>query len=131
MQKTIALRTVTLAEQAAVPFADLRAECTVTLDIRPIWSVCGRAMTFAATVAAVPPGAGTPTGTVTFRADERPATPATLTDGVATFTTQLDAGTHTITADYSGDVRFHAAPRTTLTTQIWRTGFPGPDESVA
>ena len=56
MQKTIALRTVTLAEQATVHFAHLRAECTVTLDIRPIWSVCGRAMTFAATVAAVPPG---------------------------------------------------------------------------
>ena len=73
MNKTITLRTATLTEQAAVPFAYLRAECraecTVTLDIRPMWSLCGRAMTFAATVTAAPPGDGVPTGTVTFRAD--------------------------------------------------------------
>jgi hypothetical protein len=128
MHETIGLRTTTLAERATVPFTYLRTECTVTLDVRPISSVCGRAMTFAATVAAVPPGAGTPTGTVTFSADDGPATPATLTDGVATFTTRLDTGPHTITAAYSGDSHFRAAPLTSLTRWIWRTGFPGPDE---
>ena len=50
---------------------------------------------------------------------------------MATFTTRLDAGSHTITADYSGDAHFHAAPLATLTTQVWRTGFAGPDEDVA
>lgn len=129
MQETSGLRTVALAERATAAVTYLRAECTVTLAIRPLWSVCGRAMTFAATVTAVAPGAGTPTGTVTFRADDRPATPATLTDGVATFTTRLDPGSHTITAGYSGDAHFHPAPLGTLTTRVWRTGFPGPDET--
>lgn len=128
MQETIGLRTVTLTERATVP-ANLRAECTVALAVRPISSVCGRAMTFAATVTALPPDTGTPTGIVTFSADDGPATPATLTDGVATFTTWPEAGPHTVTAVYSGDAHFHAAPLTTLTTRIWRTGFPGPDET--
>jgi hypothetical protein len=129
MQETIGLRSVTLTERATVPVTYLRAECTVTLAVRPLSSVCGRAMTFAATVAAVPPDTGTPTGTVIFSADDGPATRATLTGGVATFTTRLDAGQHTITAVYSGDSHFHAAPLASLTKSIWRTGFPGPDET--
>lgn len=112
-----------LTPQATVTF--VRAESTITLAIRPIWSLCGRSMTFTATVAAAPPGSGTPTGTVTFSADDGPATPVTLADGVATFTTQLNAGSHTVTASYTGDTHFHAAPLTTLTTHIWRTGFSG------
>ncbi|MGH8881843.1 MAG: hypothetical protein ACRD0P_31590, partial [Stackebrandtia sp.] len=75
------------AERATVMF--VRAESAITLAVRPISSVCGRSMTFAAAVTGVPPGSGTPTGTVTFTADDGPATPVTLADGVATFTTQL------------------------------------------
>lgn len=129
MQETIGVRTITRAERATGPFTSLRAECTVTLDVRPIPSVCGREMTFAATVAAVPPEPGTPTGTVTLSADDGPATPVSLVDGVAVFTTRLDPGPHTVTAVYSGDNHFHAAPLASLTRWIWRTGFPGPDET--
>jgi hypothetical protein len=68
-------------------------------------------VTFTATVAAVTPGIGTPTGTVTFSINGTAQTPvATLTvvNGVdeATFTTTLSAGTYTITAVYTGDVDF-------------------------
>lgn len=128
MRGASGLRPATAAEPATVAGTCHRAECAVTLAVRPIPSVCGRAMIFAATVAAVPAGAGTPTGTVTFRADGGPATLATLACGVATFTTGLGAGSHTITAGYSGDAHFHPAPLAVLTTRVWRTGFPGPDE---
>lgn len=96
---------------------------TITLAVNPISSVCGRSMTFTAAVAAVPPGSETPTGTVTFSVDDSPATPVTLTGGVATFTTPLNAGSHTIIASYTGDTYHHPAPLTTLTTRIWRTGL--------
>jgi hypothetical protein len=105
------------------PCADARTEPTITLAVGPISSVCGRSMTFTAAVAAVPPDSGTPTGTVNFSADGRAATPVTLSGGVATFTTRLDAGEHTVTASYAGDAHFHATARTTLTTRIWRHGF--------
>ena len=82
---------------------------TVTSTANP--SVFGQAVTFTATIAAVSPGAGTPTGTVTFT--EGAATLAAtvaITSGQATFTTSsLSVATHTITASYSGDGNFNAS----------------------
>ena len=74
-------------------------------------SVFGQPVTFTATVSPVSPGAGSPTGTVTFKegAVTLAATVA-LTSGKATFTTSsLSAATHTITASYSGDGDFNAS----------------------
>lgn len=100
------------------------ADATLTLAVLPSTSVCGRLMTFVATVAALSPESGTPTGTVTFVADNGPAGCVTLHEGVASFTTDLDAGVHTVTARYHGDAPFASAPTAALTTRIWRTGFP-------
>jgi hypothetical protein len=116
-------RYTTTAERAADTFTYARAESTVTIAVNPISSVCGRSMTFTATVSPVPPSSGIPTGTVTFGADDSPATPVTLCGGSATFTTLLNAGLHTVTASYAGDADFHASPLATLTTRIWRAGF--------
>lgn len=102
------------------------AEATLTLAVGPSRSVCGRLMTFTATVAALSPESGTPTGTVTFTADSSPTNYVTLQEGVATFTTDLDAGVHTVTAGYHGDAHFTSAPLASLTTRTWRTGFPEP-----
>ncbi|MGH3797431.1 MAG: Ig-like domain-containing protein [Pseudonocardiaceae bacterium] len=110
-----------LAEQATV--TDVRAESTITLTISPGSSVCGRSMKLTAAVATVPPGRGTPTGTVTFSADDGPATPVSLCGGVATLTTPLHAGPHTVTASYTGDTYYRPTPLATLATWIWRTGF--------
>jgi hypothetical protein len=67
----------------------------------------GQTVTLTATVKATSPGAGTPTGTVTFQGDRRTVCTARLgqgSPGVATcaakFTT---AGTETVTASYAGD----------------------------
>ncbi len=72
-------------------------------------SVSGQSVTFTATVAAVSPGSGTPTGTVTFDDNGTPLSDGTVTlsSGVASFTTSsLAVGTQSITAVYSGDTNF-------------------------
>src|SRR5579859_4369763 len=70
-------------------------------------SVFGQSVTFTATVSPVAPGAGTPTGTVTFLDGGSPVGTGTLSGGVATFTTSaLAVGSHTITTSYGGDTNF-------------------------
>lgn len=100
-----------------------RAAAALSLAVHPAPSLCGRSMIFTATVAAVPPEAGTPTGTVTFSVDDGPRTPVALRGGTATLTVPLGAGTHTATASYLGDGGFAAAAPVTVTTRIWRAGF--------
>ncbi len=74
-------------------------------------SVSGRSVTLTATVVAVVPGAGMPTGTVTFRDGARVLGTGTLDDaGRAVFTTSsLGVGTHPITAVYSGDGNYSSS----------------------
>ncbi|HEY6968146.1 MAG TPA: Ig-like domain repeat protein [Candidatus Angelobacter sp.] len=81
---------------------------TVTSSVNP--SVFGQSVTFTATVSAVAPGAGTPTGTVTFLDGGSPIGTGTLSGGIATFATSaLAAGNHTITTNYGGDVNFNGS----------------------
>src|SRR5678816_3510054 len=72
-------------------------------------SVFGQSVTFTATVAAVAPGAGTPTGTVTFKDAAATLGTGTLSGGVATFSTtalSVAASPHSITASYATDGNF-------------------------
>jgi hypothetical protein len=64
--------------------------------------------TLTATVKANSPGAGTPTGTVTFDIDNTTIYTVALTNGVAVLTIPagLSTGTHTIDVIYSGDADF-------------------------
>src|SRR5207253_1534833 len=72
---------------------------TVTSSANP--AVFGQPVTFTATVSAVAPGVGTPSGTVTFRDGTTALGTATLTNGTATLTTSgLSVGSHTITVVY-------------------------------
>ena len=85
-------------------------------------SSVGQQVTFTATVSPVL-GTGTPTGTVTFTADGT-TTSVPLSAGVATLATAaLLEGTHTITADYSGDAAF--TPSTGSVTQTVDKTAPG------
>lgn len=82
-------------------------------------SVFGQSVTFTATVAAAAPGSGTPTGTVTFTDTTTGTTLGTsnLASGVATLAvSSLTAGSHTITANYSGDPNFGVSSGST--TQV-------------
>ena len=90
---------------------------TLTSSANP--SLLGQVVTFTARLAAVAPATGTPTGTVTFL--DEATTPAaqlgtaTLSSGVAALSTSaLSAGSHSITASYSGDINFTSASTAVL-----------------
>jgi hypothetical protein len=72
------------------------------------FSVFGQAVTFTTTVTPAAPGAGLPTGMVTFLDGATPLGTATLSGGTASFTTTaaLSVGSHNITASYNGDANF-------------------------
>ncbi|MFF3818320.1 beta strand repeat-containing protein, partial [Streptomyces bluensis] len=119
--------------------AVVRASTTTTVVSSPDPSVVGQPVTFTATVAPVSPGAGTPTGTVTFIFGDG-SLPVTvpLTGGTATTTHAYSttAGSpFTVTATYSGDGSFLPSSGTdTQTVQrasTTTTVVSSPDPSVA
>src|SRR5271157_5729735 len=79
----------------------------LTADHNP--AVFGQPVTYTATVSVSSPGAGTPTGTVTFKDGATVLGTGTLSGGKAALTvpstslTALSVGTHSITASYGGD----------------------------
>lgn len=80
---------------------------------QPPGTLFGQSVTFTATLAVIPPGAGTPTGTISFLdgATVISTQPFTGTGPyVATFTTSaLSAATHPISAIYNGDANFSSS----------------------
>jgi hypothetical protein len=84
-------------------------------------SVFGQAVSFTATVTAVGPGAGAPSGTVQFTIDGANfGTAVTLAGGTAssTATAALAVGNHTVTAVYSGDGSFNTNTGTLTGGQV-------------
>ncbi|WP_413798817.1 Ig-like domain-containing protein [Streptomyces iranensis] len=85
-------------------------------------SVFGQPVTFTATVTPVAPGAGVPTGTVTFVISGSGGgsfTQPLSGGGTATFTTGgLGTGSHTVTANYGGDANFAASSSAALTQVV-------------
>jgi uncharacterized repeat protein (TIGR01451 family) len=78
-------------------------KASTTTTLAPLsQSIFGQSVTFSATVGAVAPGSGTPTGTVSFLDGATVIGSGTLNgSGVATFTTStLTVGTHSISASY-------------------------------
>ena len=92
--------------QLTVKPADTTTSVVSTLNS----STYGQSATFTATVAVVSPGAGAPTGTVQFEDNGTPlGSPVALSGASASLTTSaLTAGSHTITAIYSGDPNFNS-----------------------
>jgi Bacterial Ig-like domain (group 3) len=91
-------------------------------------STYGRSVTFTASVRSAS-GSGAPTGSVVFTIDGQSQPPTTLSvvDGVDEATVSmaaLAAGSHTITAAYSGDASFAASAVTTALTQTVNTVSP-------
>ncbi|HZS90342.1 MAG TPA: Ig-like domain repeat protein, partial [Chloroflexota bacterium] len=96
---------------------------TVTSSANP--SLLGQPVTFTATVSVVAPGAGTPTGSVSFYDGTTLLGTAALSGNQAQFTTSsLGVGSHNITASYSGDGNFNGSTSTTLVQQV-NYGFLG------
>src|SRR6266581_2175518 len=90
---------------------------TVASSANP--SVFGQSVTFTATVVVVAPGAGSPSGTVTFLDGATALGSGTLSGGTATFTTSaLAIGSHSITASYGGDTNFNGSTSAVLTQTV-------------
>jgi len=82
-------------------------------------SVYGQSISFTARVAAVAPGTGTPTGSVTFSDGSTTLSTVTLTAGAATYTTtKLVTGQHAITALYNGSSTFAISTSAALTQTV-------------
>jgi hypothetical protein len=88
-----------------------KAGTATALAFSPVSASGGASLTLTATVTTVAPGAGTPTGVITFTIDGATAgAPALSTTGVATLTTGLLApATHSVDAIYDGDANFKAS----------------------
>ena len=92
---------------------------TTSLVVTVNPSVYGQSISFTARVAAVAPGTGTPTGTVTFFDGSTTLSTVTLTAGAATYTTtKLVTGQHAITAFYNGNSTFAISTSAALTQTV-------------
>ncbi len=93
---------------------------TTTLSSSANPSVSGQSVTYTATVAANPPGSGTPTGMVTFLdGGVNICAGSPMVGGVAVCNdTFAGVGTHSITAFYNGDANFMAGTSATLTQTV-------------
>ena len=97
-----------------------RATTTTTVVSSPDPSATGQSVTFTATVLPIAPGAGQPTGTVTFSfGDGTPSTTAPVVAGVAVTThpyTSTTGSPYTVTASYGGDANYAASSGTDTQT---------------
>ena len=92
---------------------------TTALSSSPDPSVFGQSVTFTATVSAVAPATGTPTGTVTFKDGATTLGTGTLSGGSASFSTNgLSVASHSITAVYGGDVNYNTSTSAALTQVV-------------
>ena len=97
---------------------------TLAASVNP--SVFGQSVTFTATVAAVAPGSGTPTGSVTFYDGSTALKTASLSGGSTTFTTTaLATASHAITAVYNGNATLATSTSSVLSETV------NPDGSTA
>src|SRR5206468_230390 len=96
-----------------------KASSTSTLASSANPVVFGQPVIFTNTVSAVSPGAGTPTGTVTFNDGATPLATNTLSSGKAIYTNAaLAVGSHSITAVYNGDGNFNTSTNSPLTQMV-------------
>ncbi len=107
---------------APVPVPVAQASTTTAVAFFPSSPVANQNVTLTATVAAVSPGAGTPTGSVQFFNGTTLLGTGTITAGVATVTTAaLPAGANMVTAKYSGDTNFEVSTSPALTVTVAAT----------
>jgi hypothetical protein len=96
-----------------------KASTQTTAVSSPNPSVFKQSVIFTATVVAVAPGSGTPTGTVTFMNGTTILGTGSLAGGKATFSTAaLKAGSNSITAVYGGSAAFNASTSAVLTQTV-------------
>jgi hypothetical protein len=99
-----------------------KASTSTTLSVAPTSTNLNQSVTLTATVA--PGTAGSPTGTVNFLDGATQIGSTALTGGVATFSTSaLTAGSHSITAAYSGDSNYNVSTSTAISLAVTAPEF--------
>lgn len=114
----------------AVVHAVGAASTTTTVTLSSSTRIMGQSVTISAKVAPVAPGAGVPTGAVTFKDGATVLGTGTLSAGVATLSVyNLFQGTHNITAVYTATTSFKtstsAAKTFTVTAPTYTTTSTG------
>jgi hypothetical protein len=96
-----------------------KATTTTGLTTSAPYVTLGQNVTLTATVAAPQAGTATPTGSVTFRDGSAVLGTATVVNGTAMLTRgSLAAGTHSLTAAYSGDANFAGSTSGTVSQTV-------------
>jgi hypothetical protein len=100
---------------SALDYTDLPST-TTTLTSSLATTKFGQSVTFTATVAVVPPGTGTPTGTIQFKNNGvNLGSPVSLSSLTATYTTPaLSAGSHSLTAVFTPSNSFKPSTSSTF-----------------
>ena len=94
-------------------------DTTTALTSSPNPSIFGQLVTLTANVSTTSPGAGTPSGTVTFFDGNTSIQTVDISSGQATLTTSsLLGGPRLITAKYNGDNNFKSSTSTALTQAV-------------
>jgi autotransporter-associated beta strand protein len=94
------------------------AGTTTTVSASDSNPALNETVTLTADVAAVSPGAGTPTGTVQFFDNGTLLGTSTLSDGKASLSVVLSIGANSITAQYSGDSNFESSTATAVAAPV-------------
>lgn len=90
-----------------------KAATTTALAASSSPQVPGEEVTFTATLSVTSPGAGKPTGTVSFMDGATPLGTVAVDSSIATLkTSALPVGSHSIVATYSGDANFESSTKT-------------------
>jgi hypothetical protein len=109
--------------------APAKTATTTSLTASATQLTTGQSVTFTASVAAQS-GSGTPTGSVIFLDGQSQIGTSPLSASSSSFTsTSLSAGTHSITAAYSGDTNY--AGSTSAPVSITVAAAPAPDYSLS
>ena len=107
------------SDPATVSITVVKADSTTALQTSANPSVYGTSITLTATITPVPAGSDVPGGSMTFMDGATVIGSASVSAGVATLTTSaLTAGSHAITAVYSGDSNFNASTSSSLTQNV-------------
>jgi hypothetical protein len=119
-----------------------QAATTLLVTYTAVQGPSGALVNFNASVSAIAPGSGIPTGTVTFMDGSNTLGIGSLgSAGTVNFSTILGAGAHSITVSYGGDANFELSAVSGVVTTASQAGTsvlltasaspsPGADESV-
>ncbi len=118
-----------ILDNASVVFTAAKGDTTTSVVSSQNPSTSGQSVTFTATVSSAT--SGTISGTVTFKDGSTTIGSGTISGGVATFTTSsLSTGSHSVTAEYGGNVNFNGSTSSTLTQTVNPASF-GPPPFIA